>query len=137
MIKIGTSKWEAINWVQDHLGPATPRNVAEDTLSALLHEGLIETAMDEVMLVEDIDQDGLRRRARNTMVKKDMRRIQRTAPGCKHHDTARRTATAMHEHDHHRHDRHMNVTQQGASTILVEIPAEDDSGSTGKPKRKR
>jgi hypothetical protein len=112
MIKIGTSKWEAINWVQDHLGPATPRNIAEDTLKALLHEGLIETSIDQVMLIEDIDQDGLRRRARNTMIKKDMRRIQRTAPGCKHHRM---------------HERHMNVVQQGSSTILVSTALDDDS----------
>ncbi|RYD61015.1 MAG: hypothetical protein EOP83_18040 [Verrucomicrobiaceae bacterium] len=134
MIKIGTSKWEAINWVQDHLGPATPRNVAEDTLTALLREGLIETDVDEVVLLEEIDQDGLRRRARNTMISKDhrnIRRIQRTAPGCKHH--------AIHEgkqqQRRHHHD-HMNVVQQGSTTILVELP-DDEESSSYTPKRKR
>jgi hypothetical protein len=134
MIKIGINKWEAINWVQDHLGPATPRNIAEDTLKALVKEGLIETAVDEVMLIEDLDQDGLRRRARNTMITKDHRRICRTAPGCKHH-----AKTVHHEgaqQRKHMHD-HMNVVQQGASTILVDLPDDDAAPTPSTRPRKR
>lgn len=114
MIKIGTNRIEAINWVQDHLGPVTPRNIAEDTFKALIHEGLIETALDEVVLIEDIDQDGLRRRARNTMITKDHRGIRR-GPRCA---PQRPQIHEGHRRVHHHQHLYNNVIAQGDHNTL-------------------
>jgi hypothetical protein len=133
MIKIGKNKREAIDWIQDALGPVTPRNIAEDTVNALVAEGLIESEIDEVVLLENLNQDDLRRRARNTIVKNaaqgDRRRIARTAPGQRHHSGDRSV------HRHHQRDSHQNVVQQGDSTILVTLD-DDQTGGGGKKKKK-
>lgn len=76
---IGRNRIEAIDWVQDRLGPSTPRNVAEDTLGILLREGYVEDEIDELVLIEDIDQAELRDKARNTVVRSDMRRMRNSS----------------------------------------------------------
>lgn len=72
---IGKNRFEAIDWVQDRLGPNTPRNVAEDTLGVLLREGYVEDDIDELVLIEEIEQTELRDKARDTMVRNDLKRM--------------------------------------------------------------
>lgn len=139
MIKIGTSKFEGIDWVQDHLGPVTPRNVAEDTYNSLISEGLIEwdPSTYEFVLVEDLNQDELRRRARNTMVTRDHRRIARKGPRSPRSMHQRPQHRLIHEHFTH-HEHHHHDHQQHKMKQYQALPPDDmDSISTDNTPSKR
>lgn len=124
MIRIGTNKFEGIDWVQERLGPVTPRNIAEDTYNALLREGLIEwdSRTYDLFLVEDLDQDELRRRARNGMIVKDQRRIARKGPKGKlgNHKHDRST----HRHDNH-HNQQMKQMKQCSDALACDLDDDD------------
>ncbi|RYD49911.1 MAG: hypothetical protein EOP83_24625 [Verrucomicrobiaceae bacterium] len=133
---IGKNRWEAMNWVQDHLGPVTPRNVAEDTFRTLLGEGLIEEDPGEIVLLEDLEQDDLRKRARNSMEKKSLRGTmkRRASPvGIKHfgrHD--RKTHHARHAPQHlgqaeNRHEHRHNHVQHVLQELAPDVPDQPDT----------
>lgn len=90
MLYIGKNRAEAIDAIQDMLGPQTPRNIAEDTYVALVAEGKVDVDFECILLAEEIEGENLHRRARNTMVMTAqktgaMRRLARRANPHAHH----------------------------------------------------
>jgi hypothetical protein len=57
---IGHSKREAIDWVQEKLGPYTPRPVAEDTLTGLIERKLVRVDEGMILLEEPVEEERMR-----------------------------------------------------------------------------
>jgi hypothetical protein len=95
MLFMGKTRAEAIDWVQETLGPVTPRNIAEDTFTGLIAEGVV--AFDEVglILTEDMDEEELRMRARNSIIRGANQQAGRRRAG----------GPTKHNRAHHRHNR--------------------------------
>lgn len=99
MLFMGRNRAEAIDWVQESLGPVTPRNIAEDTFRSLVNEGVVEIELDAITLLEEMDEDELRTRARNTIV-----------AGANQQAGRRRSARIQHKRCHNRHNRVTDAT---------------------------
>lgn len=57
---IGHTKREAIDWVQERLGPYTPRPVAEDTLTGLLERKLVHIDEGVILMEEPVEEERMR-----------------------------------------------------------------------------
>jgi hypothetical protein len=129
MLFIGKNHAEAIDWVQDTLGPVTPRNIAEDTYRVLCAEGVIDVDLDCIIISEDLDTEDLRRRARNTVVTKasqraGTRRIGRRAVGSQGTGMHRHSRQMVHEHDH-KSRRHNRITDNSADATNKKVEDDD------------
>lgn len=109
MIYIGKNRAEAIDAIQDMLGPNMPRNIAEDTYTALVTEGKVDVDLDCILLAEDVDENGLHRRARNTVETRANQGLGRKRCG----RSGKARAHAIH-HAQHAQVRHARVTDHSA-----------------------
>lgn len=81
MLRRFESRHQGINWLQECLGPATPRPVAEMTFDELLKDGTILRVSDDLLLMEDDEIDRERVKYRKVATRAIIRKAGNKATG--------------------------------------------------------